>query len=34
MLGRVLKTPRKRLVAAVLFAALLAAGVGVLLLQA
>lgn len=34
MLGAVLKSPRKRLVAAILFGALLAGGVGLLLLQA
>jgi len=34
MLGAFLKSPRKRLVAAVLFGALLAGGLGMLLLQA
>lgn len=34
MLGAFLKSPRKRLVAAVLFGALLGGGLGMLLLQA
>ena len=34
MLGIVLKSPRKRLFAAILFAALLAGGIGLLIAQA